>query len=119
MRQWRALSFLAPSLNLPDPDAQLYLESPDGGPWHYPFSVKPDKKVTLEDLFAWTRDALEGTKYDLTRGPLAGRFGAPSRTIGSSFTTKDGKTVREATTIANDSGQYTEVCQSRLSLIHI
>jgi len=113
MRQWRAFSFLAPSLNLPDPDAQLYLAGPNGGPWHYPFSVKPDKKVTLEDLFTWTRDTLEGTKYDLTRGPLAGPFGAPSRTIGSNFTTKDGKRVREATVIANDSGMYTEVCQSR------
>ena len=112
IRLWRAYSFLAPSLNLPDPDEQLYLEGPDGGPWRYPFSVKPDKKVTVQDLMTWTRDRLEGTKYDVTKGPLAGPFGAPTRTMGGSFTV-DEQRVRTARSIESDSTQYTEICQSR------
>jgi len=113
MRLWRGFSLLAPSLDLPDPDEQLYLEDEYGGPWRYPFSVKPDKPVTVLDLAKWTRDRLEGTKYDLTQGPLAGPFGAPTRTMGSSFTTADGQRVRESRSIDADSSQYSEICQSR------
>jgi len=54
-REWRILDLLAPSLNL-DPNAQ-----------DYPFSVKPDKKVTLEDLVMVFKDYYEGTPYDMTR----------------------------------------------------
>ncbi|MEA1964688.1 MAG: C69 family dipeptidase [Candidatus Aerophobetes bacterium] len=66
-REWRALSLLAPSLNL-DPEAE-----------HYPFSVKPDKKVSVQDIMAIKRDYLKGTKFDLTKGLAAGPFGNPNR----------------------------------------
>jgi len=112
-RQWRGLDLVAPSLNLPDPDEQVYLKGADGGHFWYPFSVKPDKPVTLTDLFTWTRDNLEGTKFDLTKGPLAGPFGPPQRTQGYNFSTKDGKQVREPQAIAHDNGKYTEVLQAR------
>ncbi len=66
-REWRALSLIAPSLNL--------------DPWavEYPFSVKPDKKVTVEDLMRIKRDHYEGTAFDLTKGMAAGPFGNPNR----------------------------------------
>ena len=54
-REWRIFDLLAPSLNL-DPNAQ-----------DYPFSVKPDKKVTLDDLVMVFKDYYEGTPYDMTR----------------------------------------------------
>jgi len=54
-REWRIFDLLAPSLNL-DPNAQ-----------DYPFSVKPDKKVSLEDLVMVFKDYYEGTPYDMTR----------------------------------------------------
>jgi dipeptidase len=54
-REWRIFDLLAPSLNF-DPNAQ-----------DYPFSVKPDKKVTLEDLVMVFKDYYEGTPYDMTR----------------------------------------------------
>lgn len=66
-REWRALSLIAPSLNL-DPWAVVY-----------PFSVKPDKKVTVEDLMRIKRDYYEGTAFDLTKGMAAGPFGNPNR----------------------------------------
>ncbi|MFO7829690.1 MAG: C69 family dipeptidase, partial [Bacteroidales bacterium] len=54
-REWRVFDLLAPSLNL-DPNAQ-----------DYPFSVKPDKKVALDDLVMVFKDYYEGTPYDMTR----------------------------------------------------
>ena len=46
---------LAPSLEL-DPNAE-----------NYPFSVTPDKKVTLEDLIMVFSDYYEGTPFDMTK----------------------------------------------------
>jgi len=54
-REWRIFDLLAPSLHL-DPNAQ-----------DYPFSVKPDNKVSLEDLVMVFKDYYEGTPYDMTR----------------------------------------------------
>ena len=54
-REWRALSRLAPSLRL-DPNAE-----------HYPLSVKPEKKLSVKDVFDIFRDTYEGTPYDMTR----------------------------------------------------
>jgi dipeptidase len=54
-REWRIFDLLAPSLHL-DPNAE-----------NYPFSVKPDKKVSLEDLVMVFKDYYEGTPYDMTR----------------------------------------------------
>ncbi len=66
-REWRVLSLFAPSLDL-DP----WLE-------RYPFSVKPDKPVTPQDVMRINRDYYEGTEYDLTKGLAAGPFGCPNR----------------------------------------
>jgi len=54
-REWRALSRLAPSLRL-DPNAE-----------HYPLSVKPEKKLSVSDVFDLFRDTYEGTPFDMTR----------------------------------------------------
>ena len=66
-REWRVLSILAPSLKL--------------DPWapEQPFSVKPDRKVTVRDVMAIHRDVYQGTEFDQTKGPLAGPFGTPNR----------------------------------------
>lgn len=69
-REWRVLTLLAPSLKL--------------DPWNLdlPFSVKPDKKVTPQDLMRIHRDSYEGTEFDLTKGLAAGPFGNPNRWSG-------------------------------------
>ena len=54
-REWRVFDLLAPSLGL-DPNAE-----------NYPFSVKPDKKVSLADLRRVFSDYYEGTPFDMTR----------------------------------------------------
>ncbi len=54
-REWQVFNILAPSLKL-DPNDK-----------DYPFSVKPDNKVTLDDMVKIFSDYYEGTPYDMTR----------------------------------------------------
>ena len=74
-RVWRALSMVAPSLKLP-----AWVES--GTTHAYPFSVKPDRPLSMDDLKRMHRDHYEGTEFDLTKGVAAGPFGNPNRFLG-------------------------------------
>ncbi|GAJ06329.1 unnamed protein product, partial [marine sediment metagenome] len=71
-RQWRVYDLLAPSRQFKTWVEDVYTTE-------YPFSIKPDKKVSLQDLFRINRDHMEGTQFDLTKGPAAGPFGTPER----------------------------------------
>jgi len=77
-REWRVFDIIAPSLNL--------------DPWmeRYPFSVKPDKPVTAQDIMRIERDHYEGTEFDLTKGLAAGPFGGPNRYSTSSSLNPEG-----------------------------
>jgi dipeptidase len=68
-REWRVFDLIAPSLKLP---ANLV---------DYPFSVKPDKPLTLADIQKIKSDYYEGTPYDMTKGPAAGPWGDPIRYV--------------------------------------
>jgi len=81
-RVWRAMSLLAPSLGL-SPWAE------DAFTKDYPFAVKPDKKVTVEDIAAIHRDNYDGTEFDLTVGLAAGPFGNPTRYEGNAESVAD------------------------------
>lgn len=78
LREWRALSLVAPSLGLTatgDPVA-------DG----YPFSLKPDQPITVPTLMRIMRDGYEGTAFDLTEHPafkVAGQKSPLARAWGS------------------------------------
>lgn len=54
-REWRVFDLLAPSLKL-NPNSE-----------NYPFSVKPDKKVRMQDLVDVFKDYYQGTPYDMRR----------------------------------------------------
>ena len=71
-RVWRAMSLLAPSLQLPAKVEGYETRA-------YPFAVKPDKPLTLDTLIAIHRDAYEGTEFDMTKAPSAGSFACPYR----------------------------------------
>lgn len=61
LREWRALSLLAPSQGLlfhGDPSSETY-----------PFSVRPDQPVTVACLMSVMRDGYEGSDFDLTAHP--------------------------------------------------
>jgi dipeptidase len=76
-RIWGAFHLLAPYLNL-DPDYE-HEHLKDRA--IYPWSVKPDRLLTLEDIFAVHRYYYQGTKYDMTKGLAAGPFGDPDRFV--------------------------------------
>ena len=54
-REWRVFSLLAPSLKL----------SPNAN--NFPFSIKPEKKVSVATIMELFRDTFEGTEYDMTK----------------------------------------------------
>lgn len=85
-RVWRAQSLAAPSLDLPAWAEGAFTRV-------YPFAVKPDRKLSLKDIFAIHRDNYEGTEFDLTKGLAAGPFGNPNRFEGQaeSVADKEGK----------------------------
>ncbi len=60
-REYFVLSTLAPSLKLKMDMAEL------------PFSVKPEKKVSVRDILAMYRDPYEGTDLDMTRNLMVQR----------------------------------------------
>ncbi len=55
-RVWRVFDLLAPSLKLPADSNR------------FPFSIKPEKKVSVEKIMQIFRDTYEGTDYDMTAG---------------------------------------------------
>jgi len=71
-RKWRAFDLLAPSKGF-----QPYVD--DTFTKEYPFSVKPDKKISIADVIEITRDYYQGTDFDLSKGMAAGPFGTPNR----------------------------------------
>jgi len=66
-REWQVFNLLAPSLKLDPWDTDV------------PFSVKPDRKVSPQDLMNIHRDYYKGTAFDMTQGLAAGPFGSPNR----------------------------------------
>ncbi|MGC8803517.1 MAG: C69 family dipeptidase, partial [Bacteroidales bacterium] len=64
----------APSLNLPIDYAKGVK-----GAQPYPLFIKPDKKISLRDMFALMRDHFEGTELDMTQDIGAGPFACPYR----------------------------------------
>ncbi len=71
-RVWRVQSRIAPSQNL-----SPWTE--DGFTNEYPFSIKPDNKLSVRDVMNLYRDYYQETEFDLSRGITAGPFGSPYR----------------------------------------
>lgn len=69
MREFFILSTMAPSLKLTQEVDEL------------PFSVKPDKKVSIDAVFAYYRQTYEGTEFDMVKNLKVknmGRYGQPA-----------------------------------------
>lgn len=73
-RIWSMFRRAAPSLNL-SPD---YFRAVKGAK-PYPLFIKPDKKLTVQDVISLMRDHFEGTEFDMTVGLAAGPYGCPYR----------------------------------------
>ena len=106
-RVWSILRRCAPSLNL-SPDYHRAVVGADP----YPLWVKPDKKVSLEDVFGLIRDHYEGTEFDMTKGVDAGDFGSPYRWRPLGFEV-NGESYMWERPIATQQTAYSFVSQSR------
>jgi dipeptidase len=105
-REWRVLSLLAPSLKL-NPESE-----------NYPFSVKPDKKVSVADVLTIFRDTYGGTEYDMTRTLTA--VNRKGETVKSPVATPfmNGDTLalfrlKRERTICSPAATYLQITQSR------
>ena len=67
-RMWRFFDLVAPS-------QKFRAETPD---MDFPFSVKPDAKLSARDVMALTRDKSQGTVFDPVRGLRGGPFRNPN-----------------------------------------
>lgn len=105
-RLWRFFDLVAPSKKF----------SPDVPNMDFPFSVKPDKKLSVEDVMRLTRDKYEGTHFDLRETLQAGPFSNPN------YLTRpyrfDGKTWDTKRFISDSRAEYVTVTQSRGWLPH-
>jgi len=106
-RQWRGFNLVAPSQNF-SADTPLH---------EFPFSVKPDEKLSLQDIFAINRDHFEGSELDMVDEFAAGPFGLPNRYPRSASIDMDGDETAERYYFGRPlqpfHTEYTSVCQSR------
>ena len=100
-RLWRIFDLVAPSKNF----------SPDTPNMDFPFSVKPDKKLSLQDVIDILRDKYQGTPFDPAEGLRGGPFSNPNyhpralRMEEASYNTPR--------TISVNRAEYSTVTQSR------
>jgi len=73
-RVWRFFSRVAPSQNF---DWRYWRAYKGYEP--YPLYIKPDKKLSVQDVMNLMRDHFEGTEWDMTKGLAAGPYGCPYR----------------------------------------
>jgi dipeptidase len=101
VRLWRFFNLVAPSLNL----------GPETNNMDYPFSVKPEKKMSVQDVMNMTRDKCEGTIFDPARGLQGGPFANPNF-IPYGFKL-DGNTYNTSRIIDVNRAEYVTITQAR------
>ena len=89
-RMWRFHELVAPSQKF----------SPELANMDYPFSVKPDKKISVQDVMAITRDRCQGSPYDSAKGIRGGPLANPNL-------------YRGTRTIGTNRAEYTTITQCR------
>jgi dipeptidase len=100
-RLWRFFDMVAPSRKF----------SPATPNMDLPFSVKPDKKMSVQDVMAVTRDKSQGTSFDPVRGMQGGPFKNPNY-VPRAFEL-EGKTYNTSRTICVNRAEYTTITQCR------
>ena len=75
-RVWRVFTLAAPSLLAtfsPYTDGLGTFGFGPDGTLPYPFSVRPDVPLTVQDIMNMNRDQYEGSPFDLTKGADGGK----------------------------------------------
>ena len=100
-RMWRFFDLVAPSQKF----------SPDIPIMEFPFSVKPDKKLSVQDVMNMTRDKYQGTQFDTASGLRGGPFHNPN--YHPRAVEVDGKKYNTPRTISVNRAEYTTITQCR------
>ncbi|MFW6124151.1 MAG: dipeptidase [Acidobacteriota bacterium] len=100
-RMWRFFDLVAPSKNF----------SPETSNMEFPFSIKPDKKLSVYDVMVMTRDKFEDTPYDPARGLQGGAFKNPNH-LPYGFELEE-KRYNTARVIGVNRAEYVTVTQCR------
>ncbi|TET84591.1 MAG: hypothetical protein E3J46_10915 [Desulfobacteraceae bacterium] len=100
-RLWRFFDLAAPSQKF----------SPETLNMELPFSVKAEKKISVQDVMKMTRDKYEGTQYYPARGLQGGPFGNPNH-LPYGFKL-DGKTFNTSRVISVNRAEYVTITQCR------
>jgi dipeptidase len=86
----------------------------------YPFSIKPEKKISVRDIMAFQRSTFEGTIYDLTSGPQwlvpDGKGGYVKSPLATPFPGSELRKLLKLTNrrpVARHRGHYGMICQLR------
>ncbi|MBC8320717.1 MAG: C69 family dipeptidase [Bacteroidetes bacterium] len=86
----------------------------------YPFSIKPEEKISVQDVIAFQRSTYEGTIYDMTAGPEwlvpDGKGGFVVSPLATPFPGKDLRKLMKITyrrPVARHRGHYGMVLQLR------
>jgi dipeptidase len=74
--------------------------------------MKPDKKLSVSDIFSLMRDHYEGTDFDMTKGVDAGPYGCPVRWRPMTWTVDDQEYAWERPISTQQTG-FSFVSQSR------
>ncbi len=100
-RLWRFFDLVAPSKNF----------SPDRPNMDFPFSIKPDKKLSVADVIEILRDKFDGTQFYTARGIQGGPFQNPNH-LPYGFTL-DEKKYNTTRCICVNRAEYITVIQCR------
>jgi dipeptidase len=101
VRLWRFFDLVAPSQKF----------SPETNNMDLPFSIKPEKKLSVHDVMVMTRDKCEGTPFYTARGLQGGPFENPNY-LPRPFQL-EGQTYNTSRVIGVNRAEYVTVTQSR------
>ena len=86
----------------------------------YPFSIQPQKPISVQDIMAFQRSTFEGTIYDMTQDPAwlvpDGKGGAQKSPLATPFPNKDLRHLLRLTyrrPVARHRGHYAMIAQLR------
>ncbi len=100
-RMWRFYDLVAPSQNF----------NPDKPNMDFPFSIKPEKKLSVASIMDMLRDHFEGTQFFTARGLQGGPFQNPNH-LPYGFSV-DGKDYDTGRCIGVNRSEYSTVIQCR------